>query len=79
MCSTAGRTVIPPGRQYWLVDIDGKNDREILNFGDEVEITASWTPSGHQVVVLADSDTHRRVGLWMLESALILLALRRSA
>ncbi len=60
----------PAGRQYWLVDIEGKEDREILNFGDEVEITASWTPAGNQVVVLADSDTHRRVGLWLLESAL---------
>jgi dipeptidyl aminopeptidase/acylaminoacyl peptidase len=61
----------PAGRQYWLVDIDGKNDREILNLGDDVEIRASWTPSGQQVVVVADSDTHRRVGLWLMSSSLI--------
>ena len=61
----------PAGRQYWLVDVDGKNDREILNFGDDVEITARWTPSGQQVIVMADSGTHRRVGLWILDGGLI--------
>jgi dipeptidyl aminopeptidase/acylaminoacyl peptidase len=45
-------------------------DREIFIFGDDVEVTASWTPAGNHVVLLADSDTHRRVGLWMLENAL---------
>jgi dipeptidyl aminopeptidase/acylaminoacyl peptidase len=61
----------PAGRQYWLVDIEGREDREILNFGDDVEISASWTPGGQQVVVTADSDSHRRVGLWLLAGALI--------
>ena len=60
----------PAGRQYWLVDIEGKEDREILNFGDEIEIDASWTPGGQQVVVLADAGSHRRVGLWLLASSL---------
>ena len=61
----------PAGRQYWLVEVDGKNDREILNFGDDVEVTARWTPSGQQVIVIADSGTHRRVGLWLMEGGLI--------
>ena len=61
----------PAGRQYWLVDIEGKSDREILNLGDDVELRASWTPSGQQVVVVADSDTHRRVGLWLMANSLI--------
>ncbi len=61
----------PAGRQYWLVDIDGKNEREILNLGDAVDLRAHWAPSGQQVVVLADSDSHRRVGLWLMESSLI--------
>jgi len=61
----------PAGRQYWLVDIDGKTDHEILNFGEDVEINASWAPSGQQVVVLADSGSHRRLGLWVLASSLI--------
>ncbi|MGH7734832.1 MAG: alpha/beta hydrolase family protein, partial [Gemmatimonadales bacterium] len=56
---------------YWLADIEGKTDREILNFGEDVEIGASWAPSGQQVVVLADSGSHRRLGLWVLASALI--------
>jgi dipeptidyl aminopeptidase/acylaminoacyl peptidase len=61
----------PAGRQYWLVDIEGKNDREILNLGEDVEIRASWAPSGQQVIVIADSGTHRRVGLWLLAGSLI--------
>jgi len=61
----------PAGRQYWLVDIEGKIDREILNFGEDVEISASWAPSGQQVVVLADSGSHRRLGLWVLASSLV--------
>lgn len=60
----------PAGCQYWLVDIEGRVDREILNFGDEVEIEASWTPGGQQIVVLADAGSHRRVGLWLMTSAL---------
>jgi dipeptidyl aminopeptidase/acylaminoacyl peptidase len=61
----------PAGRQYWLVDIAGKEDREILNFGADVEIRARWAPSGQQVVVMADSGSHRRVGLWLMSEALI--------
>jgi dipeptidyl aminopeptidase/acylaminoacyl peptidase len=61
----------PAGRQYWLVDIDGKNDREILNLGDDVELRASWAPSGQQIVVIADSGSHRRVGLWLLANSVI--------
>jgi dipeptidyl aminopeptidase/acylaminoacyl peptidase len=61
----------PAGRQFWLIDIEGKTDREILNLGDDVELRASWTPSGQQVVVVADSGTHRRVGLWLMASSLI--------
>jgi len=56
----------PAGRQYWLVDIDGTADREILNFGAEVKVSASWFPDGERVLVLAEALTHRRLGVWRL-------------
>nr|NIW52980.1 hypothetical protein [Candidatus Korarchaeota archaeon] len=34
----------PKGEQYWLVDIEGKEDREILNFGPKARIQAVWLP-----------------------------------
>ena len=57
----------PAGRQVWLVDINGQEDREILNFGDKVKTFADWFPDSHRVLVLSDTDTHRRVGVWSLD------------
>ena len=57
----------PAGRQIWLVDINGQNDREILNFGDPIKTFANWFPDSRRVVVLADTETHRRVGVWSLD------------
>jgi dipeptidyl aminopeptidase/acylaminoacyl peptidase len=53
----------PAGRQVWLVDIDGQDDREILNFGDDVKTFASWFPKGDAVLFIAESATHRKVGI----------------
>ncbi|HEX9413240.1 MAG TPA: prolyl oligopeptidase family serine peptidase, partial [Ktedonobacterales bacterium] len=58
----------PAGRQIWLVDIEGQEDREILNFGPDVKVFASWFPDGRRVVVLAETPMHRRLGVWELES-----------
>jgi dipeptidyl aminopeptidase/acylaminoacyl peptidase len=58
----------PAGRQVWLVDIEGREDREILNFGAEVKTYASWFPDGERVLVLGETETHRRLGVWELES-----------
>lgn len=58
----------PAGRQIWLVDIEGREDREILNFGADVKTLASWFPDGERVLVLAETETHRRLGVWELES-----------
>jgi dipeptidyl aminopeptidase/acylaminoacyl peptidase len=57
----------PAGEQIWLVGIDGQDDHEILNFGDDVKTYASWFPDGRRVLVLAETKTHRRVGVWQLE------------
>ena len=53
----------PAGRQIWMVDIDGQNDRELLNFGDDVKIYASWLPGEFKVLVLAEMTTHRKLGI----------------
>lgn len=58
----------PAGQQVWLVDIEGRADREILNLGAEVKVLASWFPDGKRVLVLAEKETYRRVGVWDLAS-----------
>ncbi len=58
----------PAGRQVWLVDIEGREDREILNFGPQVKVHASWFPDGRRVLFLAETDTHRRLGVWDRET-----------
>ena len=54
----------PAGRQIWLVDIEGRQDREILNFGPDTKTFASWFPDGRRVLVLANTPIHRRLGVW---------------
>jgi dipeptidyl aminopeptidase/acylaminoacyl peptidase len=56
----------PAGNQVWLVDIEGRDDREILNFGPAVKVSASWFPDGQRALVLGETATHRRVGIWTL-------------
>ena len=56
----------PSGRQLWLVDIEGREDREIVNVGDDKEVRGSWCPGGELVLLLAETETHWRVGLWHL-------------
>ena len=53
----------PAGRQLWLVGIDGSNDREILNAGDARKADAQWAPDSRQLVVTAETEDYRRVGL----------------
>jgi Tol biopolymer transport system component len=54
----------PSGRQVWMVDVHGQDDREILNFGEEVKTYASWFPDGERVIVLTEEGHYRRVGVW---------------
>ncbi|MFH1635002.1 MAG: prolyl oligopeptidase family serine peptidase [Chloroflexota bacterium] len=59
----------PAGRQIWLVDIGGKDDRELFNFGDAVKTFAVWHPDGQRALVLTETPTHRKLGIWELGSA----------
>jgi len=53
----------PAGYQTWLVDIEGQNDGELFNFGDDVKTFASWHPDGEQILVMIETPTHRRLGV----------------
>jgi dipeptidyl aminopeptidase/acylaminoacyl peptidase len=54
----------PAGLQVWLVDIEGQNDREILNFGPQTKAYGSWFPDGRRVLFVVEAETHRRLGIW---------------
>jgi dipeptidyl aminopeptidase/acylaminoacyl peptidase len=57
----------PAGQQLWLVDIDGLEDREILNFGPRIKVSASWFPDGRRVLFVAEAESYRRLGVWSMD------------
>ena len=57
----------PAGQQVWLVDIEGRKDREILNFGPRVKVSACWLPDGRRVLFVAETGSYRRLGLWSMD------------
>ena len=59
----------PAGNQIWLVDVEGREDREVFNFGPDKKVSASWFPDGARALVLAEAETHRRLGVWSLGDA----------
>jgi dipeptidyl aminopeptidase/acylaminoacyl peptidase len=56
------------GRQTWIVDIEGENDRELYSAGVDKQSLARWFPDGRRLVILADTATHKRVGFHDLET-----------
>ena len=57
----------PAGQQVWHIDVEGLEDREILNFGPRVKVSASWFPDGRRVLFLAEAGSHRRLGVWNMD------------
>jgi dipeptidyl aminopeptidase/acylaminoacyl peptidase len=57
----------PAGQQVWLVDIEGFEDREILNFGPRIKVSASWFPDGRRVLFVAEAESYRRLGVWSMD------------
>ena len=57
----------PAGQQVWLVDIEGLEDREILDFGSRIKISASWFPDGRRVLFVAEAESYRRLGMWSMD------------
>jgi dipeptidyl aminopeptidase/acylaminoacyl peptidase len=63
----------PAGRQFYLVDVDGEEDREIFNFGDEHKVFARWFPDSEHIMVLSESvdgsqQDHQSLGVYHLPS-----------
>ncbi|MGI9048869.1 MAG: alpha/beta fold hydrolase, partial [Rubrobacteraceae bacterium] len=58
----------PSGSQAWLVGIEGDGDREILNFGAQAKVSASWFPDGRRILFVVEGGSHRRLGVWKLEN-----------
>jgi dipeptidyl aminopeptidase/acylaminoacyl peptidase len=54
----------PAGQQTWLVDIEGNEDREILNFGPKVKVSASWLHDGRRVLFVVEAGSYRKLGVW---------------
>ncbi|HSF81822.1 MAG TPA: prolyl oligopeptidase family serine peptidase [Anaerolineales bacterium] len=59
----------PAGRQIWLLDVEGKEDTEILNFGDQVKVFARWFPDGENILAISEStdgkiQNHRSLGVY---------------
>jgi dipeptidyl aminopeptidase/acylaminoacyl peptidase len=57
----------PAGTQIWLVGIDGEDDREILDFGAAVKTIASWFPDSRRALFIAETATHKRLGIYDTE------------
>jgi len=61
----------PSGYQLWLVEIEGENDREIVNVGDSLKVYGAWFPDGKRILVNAESETHNKVGVWNLDDGVL--------
>ncbi len=59
----------PAGRQVHLVDVLGKEDREILNFGDQAKLFARWLPDSQHILALSEA-TERTVSQKQLFNSL---------
>jgi dipeptidyl aminopeptidase/acylaminoacyl peptidase len=54
----------PAGQQIWLVDVEGSEDREILNFGPTLKVSASWLHDGRRVLFVVEAGSYRKLGVW---------------
>ena len=44
----------PSGTQVWMVNCDGSDNHELLNFGDKAEVQFSWHPESKEVVFVTN-------------------------
>jgi dipeptidyl aminopeptidase/acylaminoacyl peptidase len=65
------KDVHPSGYQLWLVDIEGKDDREIINLGADKKVLGSWFPDGQRVLVVGEAATHNKIGVWELATGTV--------
>ncbi|BBL80206.1 hypothetical protein RxyAA322_20600 [Rubrobacter xylanophilus] len=53
----------PAGQQIWVVDIEGTEDRKVLDFGPSSKVEATWLPDGHGILFTAETGGIRRPGI----------------
>jgi len=53
------KDIHPKGDQFWLVDIKGDEDREILNFGPKAKVQAVWLPDGRRVGFITETKDRK--------------------
>jgi len=63
----------PAGKQVWLVDIEGRVDRELVNVGDAHKVEAHWLSDGRRIALFAEStagqpQAHVSVGIYDLQT-----------
>ncbi|MFX0094467.1 MAG: hypothetical protein ACFFBD_22205, partial [Candidatus Hodarchaeota archaeon] len=63
----------PKGHQIWLVDIEGEDDREILNFGSEARVEADWLLDSTRILFKTDMKNgtrqkHYSIGIYNIFS-----------
>jgi dipeptidyl aminopeptidase/acylaminoacyl peptidase len=61
----------PAGRQIWLLTSDGRDDREIFSAGDNVKAFGRWLPDSQHLLIMAESKSHSRVGLYTVADGAI--------
>jgi dipeptidyl aminopeptidase/acylaminoacyl peptidase len=66
------KDIHPKGDQFWLVDIKGEDDREILNFGPKAKIQALWLPDGRRVAFITETkdgkaQKHYSLGIYDIQ------------
>ena len=54
----------PSGVQLWLCGVDGSGDREIVSAGDDKKAFGLWMPDSRRIIVLTETATHMRVGIY---------------
>ncbi len=54
----------PAGQQVWLVAADGSGDRELFNVGADQKVRATWLRDGRRALVMAETKTHKKLGVW---------------
>jgi dipeptidyl aminopeptidase/acylaminoacyl peptidase len=55
------------GQQVWLVDVEGSEDREILNFGPTIKVSASWLHDSRRVLFVVEAGSYRKLGVWSMD------------
>ncbi|MDO8582421.1 MAG: S9 family peptidase [bacterium] len=58
----------PAGIQLWLVDINGAEDREILNFGPTSKVFGSWCNTGKEILFVTEESVVSRAGMYSIET-----------